>query len=148
MKVLSLVNAYCCFLDYYYYYFSIVQALQNSQNFSNLLSNKSLLKVCNEKAATSRSCCFRFRNASFGLNCVHSCYIFWSGSSYVKNLPNSNGNEIRVASPSAVLSSFLHNLETILARCSQLYINCFATLLFIDGCTVLSILLYCPFYPF
>ena len=125
IKILSLVNAYYQRLDFYYY-FSIVRALQNSKNFSNLLLTQSSLKVCNDQATTARSCCFGFFNANFELTRVHYCYIFWSGSLFAKNLPKVNGRKIIVASPSAALRSFLQNLERILAYCSQLYINCLA----------------------
>ena len=87
--------------------FFIVRTLQNSKNFSHLLITKSSLKVCNDQATTARSCCFGFFNANFELTHVHCWYIFWSGSSYAKNLPKVNGREIIVASPSAALRSFL-----------------------------------------
>ena len=59
-----------------------------------------------------------------------------------------------VASPSAFLSSFLYNLERILASCSQLYINCLAILLFIETCSkwafkmVTQYCLYCDIVLF
>ena len=129
MKVQSLVNAYYQGLDYHYYYFSIVRALQNSKNFSHSFFNKSLLKVCNNKATTTQSCCFGFFNANFELTRVRLCCIFWSGISNARNLPKVNGKEMIVVSASAGLRSFLQNLERILASCSQLYINCLAILL-------------------
>ena len=82
----------------------------------------------------ARSCCFGFFNANFELTRVHYCYIFWSGSSYAKNLPKVIEKEIMVASPSAALSSFLQNLERILASCRQLYnIVYIAILSFLPG---------------
>ena len=84
-----------------------MRVLQNSNNFSHLLFNKSLLKVCNDKTTTAQSCCFGFFNADFQLTRVRLYYIFWPENSYAKNLPNMNGKEIIVASPSATLSSFL-----------------------------------------
>ena len=134
IKILSLVSAHYQRLDFYYY-FSIVQALQNSKNFSYLLFTKSSLRVCNDQTTTARSCCFGFFNANSELICVHYCYIFWSGSSYAKNLPKVNGREIIVTSPSTALRSFLQNLERILACCSQLYINCLAILRFTETCS-------------
>ena len=133
LKKLTSYAYYQC-LDYYYH-FSIVRVLQNSKNFSQLFFNKSLLKVCNDWATTARSCCFGFFNSNFELTRVHLCYIFWCGSSDTKNLPKVNIKEIMVASPSAALSSFLQNLERILASCSQLYINYLASLLFIETCS-------------
>ena len=120
MKVQSLDNAYYQRLDYYYYYFHILRALQNSKNFSHLLFNKSSLKVCNDQATTTRFCYFGFSNASFELTRVHLCYIFWSGSSYSQNLPKVNGKETLMVPPSTTLSSFQQNLQRILASCSQL----------------------------
>ena len=87
MKVQSPVNAYYQRLDFYYY-FSFVRASQNIKNFSYLLFTKRLLRVCNDEATTAWSCCFDFFNANFDLSRVHCCYILWSGSLYVKNLPN------------------------------------------------------------
>ena len=148
MKILSLVNTHYQRLDFYYY-FSIVRALQNSKNSSHLLFTKSLLKVCNDQAMTARSCCFTFLNTNFELTSVHYCYIVWSGSSHAKNLPKVNGREIVVVSPVTALGSFLQNLKRILAYCSQLYINCLAILLFTETCskqpfqTVAQYCLYC-----
>ena len=150
MKVQRLVNAYYQRLDHYYnYYFSIVRASQNSKNFSHLLLNKSLFKVYNDQATTAQSCYFGFFNTNLELTRVHLCYIFRSGCSYAKNLPNVNGKEIMVASPPASLISFLQNLERILASCSQLYINCLAILLFIKTCSkqaFKTVAQYSPFY--
>ena len=129
MKVQSLVNAYYYHLDCYYY-FSIIRTLQNSKNFSYLLFTQSFLKVCNDQATAAQSCCFDFFNANFELTRVHYCYTFQSGSSYARNLPKVNGKEIMVASSFAAFSSFLQNLERIIASCSQLYINCQVILLF------------------
>ena len=146
MKVQSLVNAYYQHLDYY---FSIVRALQNTENFRHLLFTKSLLKVCNDQATTVWSCCFGFFNVNFELTRVRYCYIFWSGSSYVKTLPIANGKEIIVVSLSAVLISFLQNLERILASCNQLYINCLVILLFVETCSkqaIMAISQYCLYF--
>ena len=152
MKVQSPVNAYYQRLDFYYY-FSFVQASQNIKNFSYLLFTKRLLRVCNDEATTAWSCCFDFFNANFDLSRVHCCYILWSGSSYVKNLPNCQWKRNYCCVSLHCLSSFLQNLKRILASYSQLYINCLTILLFIetcskDSCTVFSILLHCPFYLF
>ena len=87
------------------------------------------------KCAMIRPCCFGFFNANFELTGVHYCYIFWSRSSYARNLPKVSGREIMVASPFADLSSFLQNLERILGYCIQLYINCLAILLFTETCS-------------
>ena len=133
MKVQSLVNAYYQHLDYYY--FSIVQALQNSKNFNHLLLNKSLLKVCNDKATTTESCCFVFINANFEFTRVHLCYIFWSGSSYTKNLPKVNRKEIIVASPSTTLTSLLQNLERIQPSYFQLYLTVWQSSFCIETCS-------------
>ena len=129
MKVQSLVNAYSQHLDYY---FSIVRALQNTENFRHLLFTKSLLKVCNDQATTVWSCCFGFFNVNFELTRVRYCYIFWSGSSYVKTLPIANGKEIMVVSLSA--------------SCNQLYISCLVILLFVETCSkqaIMAISQYC-----
>ena len=126
-----------------------------------LLAFGLVCNVCNDQATTARSCYFGFFNTNFELTRFHVCYMFWSGSSYAKNLPKVNRKEIManlpkvnrkeiiVASPSAALSSYLQNVERILASCCHLYINCLAIILFIETCsklafkTVAQYCLYC-----
>ena len=103
-----------------------------------LLAFGLVCNVCNDQATTARSCYFGFFNTNFELTRVHLCYMFWSGSSYAKNLPKVNRKKIMVASPFAALSSYLQNVERILASCCHLYINCLAILLFIETCSKLA----------
>ena len=125
MKVQCPVNAYYQRLDYY---FSVVWALQNIKNFVHLLVNKSLLKVCNDEAATAQFCCFSFFSTNFELTHVQLFHIIFYGSLYANSLPKVIGEGIIAVSFSATLSFFWQNLELILVSYSHLYNNILAIL--------------------
>ena len=96
---------------------------------SAICCSRTACSKCAMIRSQQQYCCFGFFYTNCKLTCVHLCYIFWSGSSYAKNLPKFNGKEITVLPPSAALSSFLSNFERILANCRQSYINCLAILI-------------------